>query len=116
MSKKIGIPESPEAMTSAWLTEALRSTKTIDQTVVKSFGMKRIGEKEGFTGSLARFEIDYSQSENTAPTSLVGKFSSLEPEVRASSKAANEREVRFYDEIAIERNLPVPQCLAGSHC
>jgi len=72
--------------------------------------MKRIGEKEGFTGSLARFEIAYSQSENTAPTSLVGKFSSLEPEVRASSKAANEREVRFYDEIAIERNLPVPQC------
>ncbi|UCG12737.1 MAG: DUF1679 domain-containing protein, partial [Deltaproteobacteria bacterium] len=110
MSKKIGIPESPEVTTSAWLTEALRSTKTIDQAVVKSFKMKRIGEKEGFTGSLVRFEIDYSQSEKTAPTSLVGKFSSPDPEVRASSKPAYEREVRFYNEIAIERNLPVPQC------
>ena len=110
MSKKMGIPEIPEAMTSAWLTEALHSKKTIDQAAVKSFRMKRIGEKEGFSGYLVRFEIDYSQPEKDAPTSLIGKFSPVDPDLRMAMKEGNVREVRFYDEIAAEQSLPVPPC------
>ena len=108
MPKKMGIPESPEAMTSTWLTEALRSTKTIDQAVVKSFRMNRIGEKEGFTGYLVRVEIDYSQPEKDAPPSLIGKFSPVDPDLRMAMKEGNVREIRFYDEIAAGQSLPVP--------
>lgn len=106
----MGIPDSPEAMTSTWLTEALHRTKTIDQAVVKSFKMKRIGEKEGFTGCLVRLEIDYSQAEKDAPTSLIGKFSPVDPDLRMAMKEGNVREVRFYDEIAAGQSLPVPHC------
>jgi hypothetical protein len=106
----IKIPHSPEAITSLWLTTALRSTKTIDKSEVTSFRTERIGEKEGFTGYLARFELQYSSLEETAPPSLVGKFSPNDPELLKSLKENYVREVKFYDEIAARERLPVPHC------
>ena len=110
MPKSLGIPQSPESITPRWLTEALRSTNTIDRAEVKSFGIKRIGEKEGFTGYLARFELDYSVLEGNAPTSLIGKFSPVDPELLMSLKENYVREARFYEKIAAGRSLPVPCC------
>ena len=69
MQKIMPIPDSPEAVTTAWLTHALRSTGTVNQTEVASFKTRRIGEKEGFTGHLVHFEIDYARSGPKAPTS-----------------------------------------------
>jgi hypothetical protein len=43
------IPASPEALTTEWLTQALRSTGTITDARVTSCHIEPIGEGKGFS-------------------------------------------------------------------
>lgn len=107
------IPESPQAMTPSWLTKALRGRGTLDPIVVQSFSVQRIGEKEGFAGFVYRIGLDYTQSGTDAPRSLIAKFAPVEPELRIALRPGNEREVRFYKDIAAEGPFPVARCYYG---
>ena len=106
------IPTDPQAITAPWLIEALRSTGTIDQTGVKSYDLQLMGDGAGYVGQLARFRLDYTVAEESTPTSLVAKFSSADPAVRATLHATGiyEKEVRFYQELAAQARLPTPRC------
>ncbi len=106
----LDIPDSSHAVTPAWLTEALRRSGSIDRAAVRDFKTTRIGEQEGFAGFLLRFDLDYDRDEEQAPRTIIGKFSSIKPDLRLAMKPGNEREIRFYKEIASGGEFPVPHC------
>jgi len=105
------IPASPDAVTPAWLTQALRSAGLLTRTTVTSCDMERLGEGQGFTGRLVRFRMVYDVAEEGAPPSLVAKFPTADPHVRAilNRHRIYEREIRFYKEVAPAGGLRTPR-------
>ena len=110
MSSHLRVPSGPGAITAQWLTEALDSIDAIEKAAVKSFQISPIGVKQGFTGTLFRFELDYVDGENKGPASLVAKFSPVDAEERNALRAINLRETSFYRALAAEQNLPIATC------
>ena len=114
------IPASYENITPDWLTQALRSTGTLDDaTSVAAFKTSRIGEGLGFSGEIVRFALDYDHPAEDAPASIVGKFPSIArfadpaPDLIQSIAQANLREIRFYREIAPQVPLGTPRFYYG---
>lgn len=108
------IPESPEAVTAAWLTEALRDSGALQETAVVGVQRQRVGT--GLVGQSVRFTLAYDREEPAAPASVVGKFPSPEPVSRQTGIAGGiyEREVRFYREIAGTVAIRTPRCHAAA--
>jgi hypothetical protein len=105
------IPSDPDELTPAWLTDALRSTGTINDCSVASFDTESLGEGAGFLGLLARVGLKYDGPEESAPTSLIAKFPPMGEGNREVADAFRfyEREIRFYEEIADEVELRTPR-------
>jgi thiamine kinase-like enzyme len=111
MIKTKDIPRDSDSITPEWLTAALRSSGTIGEANVHSITSIRIGEDESFTGgALLLLEIGYDAVEQGAPTSLVAKMASPDPDMRLLMKNANGREALFYTKFAAQDNLPIPGC------
>lgn len=108
------IPSSPDEVTAEWLTQALRSTGSIVRARVGSFSREDLGMGRGFVGQVSRFRLAYEVDEDGAPASLVGKFSSPNPDLRAAMFGANETELRFYHEIAPHVDLTTPRLFYGA--
>ena len=106
------IPAELEAITSEWLTQALRSSGTITEATVESLDMEKIGEGQGFTCRVARFRLNYNIEEQGVPRSLVAKFSAADPHIRTTLNRFRvyEREIRFYSEISHQVELRTPHC------
>ncbi|MET0727212.1 MAG: phosphotransferase [Acidimicrobiales bacterium] len=110
-SDHIEIPDRPEAVTAAWLTEALRgSLPEIEVT-----GVTVLDQHSGTTGRL-RLGLEYAP-DHTGPETL---FVKLAPDGESQQKlvAATDmgrKEARFYEELAAEVPLRVPGCLFAAH-
>ncbi len=67
---------------------------------------------KGFYGQIHRIQLSYDKSTSDQPKSVIAKFSSFNPEMRQreNTRAAYEREVRFYQEAPRETSLPIPEC------
>ena len=98
MMDALTIPASPDAVTPAWLTQALRSAGILTHTTVTSCAMAELGEGQGCTGRLVRFRMAYDGADEGAPPSLVAKFPTADPYLRAALNRHGiyEREIRFY--------------------
>lgn len=110
------IPDGPQAMTSEWLTQALRQTGTITSATVSSFQTQAIGEEgEGMSGQMARVQLSYDHNEPTAPQSLIAKFHSADPQIQTmyNSLGLYESEFRFYKQIAPKVDIPTPRFYYG---
>jgi hypothetical protein len=106
------IPNGPEDLTPAWLTQALRTRGTITTAAVASFDVQRIAQGVGFIGQLVRLSMRYTLDEAGAPRSLIAKFPAAAAENRALGNMFRfyERETRFYEEIAAKSPLRTPHC------
>ncbi len=108
------IPTSPKALTAKWLNDVLHETGTLKHTNVNSILTQIMGDEEGLTGSgqMARLQLIYDQNEADLPQTLIAKFSSPDPVLRAEyhSYELYEREVRFYQELAHQVELRTPFC------
>lgn len=93
------VPLGPKQITADWLSAALGRP-------VRIFGIKRIGQDQGFTGG-GLFRIVIGQGD-----SLIAKLSPADPNARATFAGANAREVAFYTQFA--RGLPAPECAYGA--
>jgi hypothetical protein len=115
MNRQVAIPNGTVEVTPEWLTQALQTAGVIGHTTsVSSLTKTRIGEDEGFTGgALLRCQLTYTSPPENAPHSLIAKLSPADPELRATFKGGNQREVGFYTEFATQNNLPVPRCYYG---
>ena len=113
----LDLPESYQAITLDWLTCALRSTGTLKDASVATIDAVPLGEQLGFTGIIVRFELAYDQPEDGAPASLVGKFPSLDrfadPTTKEFMVQVNQREIRFYREVAPHVPIRTPHFYYG---
>ena len=77
-----------------------------------SLTVRVLDHKKGITGHLVRLQIDYDQEEAAAPHSLIAKFFSPLPDVRAQFHLMGfyEREVRFYEQLAAFTPARTPRC------
>ena len=111
------IPAHLGELNDEWLTHAMRSSGYIGATgEVTGHTASRIGEGAGFLGDLARIEINYSGANDGAPTTMIAKFPTEKPENRGFGVmlGAYENEIRFYDELAAQMPVSVPDCYFGA--
>ena len=106
------IPNSPEEITSEWLTESLRSSGVITASSVTSIDAGDTTAGHGFTGRIARLSMTYDAREDGAPVSLIAKFPSYDPAIRAAvtdSAMSYGREIRCYENLLGNVSLSTPR-------
>ena len=106
------IPDSAETITASWLTEALRSTGTIQAAAVSQIRLEPIGDVQGFMGEITRIFLFYDLPEKKAPRTLIAKFPTNNLKLRAALAVNRlyEREVRFYQDVAGQIKMRIPHC------
>jgi hypothetical protein len=100
---KQALPTTASELTAEWMTEALRASGTIGADVsVASISIDPGTAGVGFMGEVAVTALRYDGDAGDAPTSLVAKFPSRSPDIRAMMFGTKiyEREHRFYRELA----------------
>jgi thiamine kinase-like enzyme len=107
----MGFPTNLAGITPDWLTSCLRDGGVLQQARVVSIEVRPVSLK-GVTGEISRLLITYDQDEAGAPSSMVAKFAASDPDVRAvvHSMGFYEREVRFYQELAVKTPVRTPRC------
>ena len=99
-------------ITADWLTQALRSTGTIQSSVTK-VEPQIIGEGVGLMAQLGRLSITYAEPES-APTTMIAKFAAAnENKLVAQALDFYNRETNFYNNIGANCGLRVPASYFG---
>lgn len=108
-------PTHADRLTADWLTGALRAAAALGCARVTSVATAPLDHEKGLTGQLVRLLLTYDREEAGAPRTLVAKFSSPDPRIRALflANGSYEREVRFYRELAPRSPLRTPRCYFG---
>lgn len=109
---QLPIPNTPGEITPEWLTEALRSTGTIDKANVTSVSAKTIAAGQGFTTQLAMLKLAYDRQSSETPDTLFCKVAATHAPTLdlARNLGLYEREVTFYRELADLVDLKTPRC------
>lgn len=107
----LSIPETPNDITSQWLTEALRSTGIPLNAIVTSLRIEPIAELT-CAGQLARLHLRFSQSQSTLPSTLIAKLHAPDEPMRAKTRpfTPDKHEILFYQQLASEIPLRIPHC------
>lgn len=115
------IPTDADSITADWLTGALRSTGTIDETVaVTDFEIEPVGVGIGLVGCLARVTPTYAGDDTLvaqAPERFIAKFPAPEEGSRfvAMVLGMYRKEVGFYRHLADQCALPHATCHYADH-
>ncbi len=105
------LPTTTSEITSTWLTEVLRQSGTLgDEGSVASLELDPAASGVGFMGEVGKLGITYHGAGVDAPATLIAKFPTHSPEVRAMFHPTRiyEREHRFYRELADRSPLRTP--------
>jgi hypothetical protein len=108
------VPTRVQDVTPDFMTAALRSTGTIDEdTTVADVDACRIAQGVGLMCSVGRLTLRYSGSTRGAPSSVVLKLPSDQPENRQVGDHFDcyRREGRFYEHLGETVNVRTPRCL-----
>lgn len=106
-----GLPTTTSEITGEWLTEALRASGTIGpDVVVDSISIDPQAGGVGFMGEVGKLSIGYSGNAGSAPTSMIAKFATQSPEIKAMMHPTRvfEREHRFYENVGGETPVRTP--------
>ena len=106
------IPHNPQEITIEWLTDSLRSSGIITNSSVTSIDAGDTAAGHGFTGQIARLTVTYDSHEAGAPNSIIAKFPSYDPVIRAAvtdSAMSYEREIRCYENLLGHVGLSTPR-------
>ncbi len=107
----VAIPTVNE-LTTTWFTDLLRSNGDLDdRTCVATVDVSRFGSDESMMSALYRATLSYTEA-TSAPATLIVKLASDSPQQRfiAAMTKFYEREIRFYNEIAVNMTVKVPRC------
>ncbi len=105
------LPTTTSEITAEWMTGALRGSGTIgEDTRVASVVLDPAAAGVGFMGEIGKVGVVYDGAPTDAPTSMIAKFPTNSPEVRAMMHPTRiyEREHRFYAELADRSSLRTP--------
>jgi hypothetical protein len=111
--ERLAIPSTPEEITAAWLTDALRAAGALaGGGRVVSVAREVLGQGAGFIGQLARLTPAYEGASGAAPATIIAKMPTLDPGAReiAALYGLYEREYRFYNELADEITFRTARC------
>jgi hypothetical protein len=78
------IPTDFESLTPEWLSEALTASGVCGNVWVTSRSIEIIGEGQGFAGRIARIRLDYADSMDVGPASVIAKLPATIPRNRAT--------------------------------
>jgi hypothetical protein len=105
------LPTSPVEISAEWLTETLHDSGTLPMTgVVASVQIDPASAGIGFLGEVARLAVEYGGDAESCPSTMIAKFPTSSPEVKAMLRPTRvyEREHRFYAELADTTPLRTP--------
>ena len=111
---QLAFPYSPQDLTPAWLTDALRSSKIIHNSSVTSIAIERVGAGTGWAGECVRVTLDYDNREDGAPAIMIAKFSTADPIGRAAMSDLYQQEVDFYTEYSNGIGIATPRAYFGA--
>ncbi len=111
MSHDLDIPDRPDAITAAWLTEALR-TSIPDAEVT---GVEVLDQHSGTTGRL-RLGLEHAPGRE-GPASVFVKLPPFDEEQQklVAATGMGRREARFYEGPAKDVPLRIPHCFFAAH-
>lgn len=104
-------PTTTSEITAEWMTEALRGSGIIGADVsVEAVLLDPAGAGVGFMGEVAKVGLVYSGDAAGAPTTVMAKFPTQSPDIRAMMHPTRiyEREHRFYAEVAAHSPVRTP--------
>ncbi len=107
-------PSRLDDITSDWLTAVLSSEGAISADArIEAFERTDLGDGEGFVGDIARLRLAYSAG--TGPATVIAKVPTAVPLNRATGKSLGvyEREVRAYDTLLPDVDVPRPRAHAA---
>jgi len=112
----MSIPSSFYEITPSWLTEALHHKLPSNGSSVTSYTVEGISEGKGFMNQIARLRLDYDDEPQDLPRTTIIKIPSTDPEVKgiADKLGDNQREVRFYEEVAANASIHIPYSYYGA--
>jgi Ser/Thr protein kinase RdoA (MazF antagonist) len=101
----------PDGLTAEWLTEVFATEGVLRSGSVVSCAAEPLAAMS-FTGVFRRLELSYDVDEPGLPRTLIAKFSTSEPDLRAAIHAMGfyGREAAFHRELAATTPVPVPVC------
>ena len=105
------LPTTAAEISAGWLTGALHDSGTLPANgTVTAVEVAPATAGVGFLGEVARLLIDYDGDAGHAPPTMIAKFATRVPEVRAMMRPTRifEREHRFYAELAHETPVRTP--------
>ncbi len=105
------VPKTTSEVTAEWMTTALRGSGTIGpEVIVASVVLDAANAGVGFMGEVATVGLVYDRDAGQAPSTVVAKFPTQSPDIRAMMHPTRiyEREHRFYDEVAEYSPLRTP--------
>jgi aminoglycoside/choline kinase family phosphotransferase len=125
---QLSIPGGPEELTPEWFTAVFRENTIITSGAVVGMHTDIIGQDWGFTGVIARVQLQYADREETAPSSVVVKFPTATRDTPSAYRAVQPqdvtttrryfdrcaREVAFYQQVAPMNHIPVPRLYYGA--
>ena len=105
-------PVDPGDLTAEWLTDTLRAAGALARARITAMDIDLLGKEKGLASQIARIHLSYDVEERAAPRSLVAKFSSPDPDLRAVIHAMGfyERETCFYERLAQQSPIRTPRC------
>ncbi len=113
----LSIPQSLTEITPRWLTSAFRSSGILDRGAVVSCTVQSVGEDAGFASRVARVELVYDSVNHHAPTSVIVKLPTFDPDQQRSDQLREKyrREAAFYAEFGQDAGIRVPRCYYVTH-
>jgi hypothetical protein len=111
VAEKPYIPQTLDDLTPEWLTAALQERGVLREARVQNIRRQILGDGAGFMGIIARLELELDRAEEGAPASLIAKLPTPVEQNRTMGEllGAYEREILFYDELAPNVPVRVPQ-------
>ncbi|HLZ69277.1 MAG TPA: phosphotransferase [Dehalococcoidia bacterium] len=106
------LPRSIEALTPAFLTDALREGGVLPRGSVVAVASEPVGQGVGLLCQLARLSLTYDGAPAGVPATLIAKIPSGDEQTKGMANAFGfyAKEVRFYRELAARVSLPAPAC------
>jgi hypothetical protein len=113
MGEGLGIPQQPDDVTPAWLTEALHEGGALDAaTKITALTRDELSAGVGFIGIVLRLTPTYEGDAAGAPESIIAKMPSPDPAARqlAAMYGLYERELQFYRRLAPKISFRTARC------
>jgi aminoglycoside/choline kinase family phosphotransferase len=107
-------PRTAQAIDAAWLTSALREHGDLPVGEVSACAVEVLDAKSA-TGQLVRLRLAYEGAGALAPSTLIAKLASADPNVRRAAARSYAKELCFYRDIGHDAGVGVPRCYGFAH-